>query len=451
MIKLSLFTGIYGDDLASEKAGIETVCCVEKDPYCQQIILHRRPGMKIIGDIRDVTKQKLKAVCGYEYFDIIAGGFPCQPFSGAGKRRGERDDRYLWPEMFRVIKEFHPEWVLAENVYGLINYKSGDILRQTYADLESEGYETLPPVVLPACGVNAPHLRYRVFIVAYHGNFGCTRTPVPGGQEREENKNAGRGGPIMADTDGIGPGGESSAGDRGELREQTRTEAVSCRAVISDSSGKSQRESPDKDITEPNGREERAESGEFCNVSDSNSSRSDSGTERTGREEGADAHRSSTGTNVADTERAGLSTGTGQGLEEVSGRGNNNSCPIEKSGVVPDTESTERDRNINTRGRGEGSTDGSQQGEDESISPVKSGLGGAVNGIPAWLDGNFWAGDWEKGTPRVVAKGKKNRVKRLVGLGNAVVPAQVYPFYKAIVEIDKVLSLEGIHSNIAGK
>lgn len=192
---LSLFSGIGGIDIAAEWAGFTTICFVEIDPFCQKVLQKHWPDTPITEDIRDVKGKEFESV------DLITGGFPCQPFSVAGKRKGTSDNRYLWPEMFRVIREIKPSWVVAENVYGLINLQGGMVLQQAYSDLESEGYETIPPIILPACGVDAPHQRYRVFIVAYTPKQPTTRANNKnisqaeqmqprrdGGQSREPNQ-----------------------------------------------------------------------------------------------------------------------------------------------------------------------------------------------------------------------------------------------------------------------
>ncbi len=170
MNKLSLFTGILGDDLASEWAGIKTVCCVEIDSDCQRTIKKHYPDMPIIGDIHDVTKERVKEVSGVEWVDIIAGGDPCQPRSIAGKRRGKEDNRDLWEDMFRVIQEFKPTWVVNENPTGRLTMDFYKVL----SDLESCEYETRA-FVIPACAVNANHRRERLFIVAHSNLYGFQR------------------------------------------------------------------------------------------------------------------------------------------------------------------------------------------------------------------------------------------------------------------------------------
>lgn len=170
LTKLSLFSGILGDDLASEWAGIKTVCCVEKDDYCQKVIKKHYPHMPIIGDINDATKEKVKEVSGYKYVDIIGGGDPCQPRSVAGKRLGKADDRDLWKVMFKTICEFKPSWVVNENPTGRLTMDFGEVL----SDLESIGYET-QSFVIPACAVNALHRRERLFVIAYSDSIGRQR------------------------------------------------------------------------------------------------------------------------------------------------------------------------------------------------------------------------------------------------------------------------------------
>ena len=161
MRHVSLFAGIGGMDLAAEWAGFETVLFCEKDPYCQKVLAKHWPGVPIIDDIRSVTRESIDGA-----IDVISGGPPCQPTSTAGKRGGTGDDRWLWPEMLRVICELAPAWVVAENVPGLLSIERGMVFETVLSDLESAGYETLP-LVYPACGVGANHRRNRVFILAH--------------------------------------------------------------------------------------------------------------------------------------------------------------------------------------------------------------------------------------------------------------------------------------------
>jgi DNA (cytosine-5)-methyltransferase 1 len=203
---LDLFSGIGGFALAIDrvwgKENVEHIFC-ENEEFCQEVIKKHWPDSKIFGDIRTVTnsessrqngsvehrtskfgetgiasadsssgqsrkptEQKGREDTRGSGVFILTGGFPCQPFSQAGRRKGTDDDRYLWPEMFRVIREFRPQWVVAENVAGLLTIEHGMVFGQVLTDLENEGYE-VQAFVIPAVAVNAPHRRDRVWIVAH--------------------------------------------------------------------------------------------------------------------------------------------------------------------------------------------------------------------------------------------------------------------------------------------
>ncbi len=156
---LDLFSGIGGFSLGLERAGMETVAFCETDEFCRKVLAKHWPDVPCYSDIRKLTGDIIEQEVGP--IDLISGGFPCQPFSQAGKRQGVADDRYLWPEMLRVIREVRPRWVLGENVAGIVKMA----LDQVLADLESLGY-TCQSFIVPACAVDAPHQRKRVWIVA---------------------------------------------------------------------------------------------------------------------------------------------------------------------------------------------------------------------------------------------------------------------------------------------
>ena len=152
---ISLFAGIGGLDLGLERAGMKCVAQVEIDDFCQKVLTKHWPDVPKYKDVRNVGKHNLPAA------DLICGGFPCQPHSYAGKRKGKEDDRNLWPEYLRIVKELRPRFVVGENVPGLITSMLDEIL----FDLESIGY-TCQTFVIPALAFDAPHRRNRVFVIA---------------------------------------------------------------------------------------------------------------------------------------------------------------------------------------------------------------------------------------------------------------------------------------------
>jgi len=153
---LDLFSGIGGFSLGLERTGgFETVAFCEIDPFCRKVLAKHWPDVPIHKDVRGLTGDAVGPI------DVITGGYPCQPFSLAGKRQGADDDRHLWPEMFRLVASIRPRWIIAENVPGHINMG----LDQVLSDLEGEGYTT-GTLIIPACAVDAPHRRDRLWIVA---------------------------------------------------------------------------------------------------------------------------------------------------------------------------------------------------------------------------------------------------------------------------------------------
>jgi len=253
MIHYDLFSGIGGFAYAIDQVyGKENTkhIFVENDPFCQAVLRKHWSDSEIHGDIRgfvadterqrphsEKNKQKLESKRGDKLRieqsrnTILTGGFPCQPFSQAGVRKGTADDRYLWPEMFRVISEARPKWVIAENVVGLLTIQNGLVFEQVCTDLESQDYE-VQAFIIPACAVGAPHRRDRVWIVAHSqrrgerskqskgsgagqsetkiGNGDSNASNTTGGQSWEQTKQEGREDTGGGDTNAQNPIGKRS-------------------------------------------------------------------------------------------------------------------------------------------------------------------------------------------------------------------------------------------------
>jgi len=209
MKHLDLFSGIGGFALAVDTVwtGSEHIFC-EIDPFCQRVLLKHWPNSKIYGDIREITQESIIADTSNDIggessesrggrthsvglgdrtsrgISLLTGGFPCQPFSQAGKRKGTEDNRHLWPEMFRVIQLTKPKWVIAENVRGILTIEGGMVFEQVCLDLEGEGYE-VQPLIIPAVAVNAPHRRDRVWFIAHRKSW-------ESGEQTEQDTKSGR-------------------------------------------------------------------------------------------------------------------------------------------------------------------------------------------------------------------------------------------------------------------
>ena len=193
---LDLFSGTGGFSLGLEAAGMRTVAFCEADPDCRELLAHRWPGIPIYDDIRTLTGDQIERDVGP--IDVICGGFPCQPFSSAGKRKGKADDRFLWPEMLRVIREVQPTWVVGENVAGILSMDGGVVFEEICASLENEGY-AVQSFIIPAISQGAPHRRDRVWIVGYSEHNGRNADA----KQRSSGKAEGAGGlrePERSDT-----------------------------------------------------------------------------------------------------------------------------------------------------------------------------------------------------------------------------------------------------------
>ncbi|MFH5187129.1 DNA (cytosine-5-)-methyltransferase [Paenibacillus sp. TAB 01] len=338
MRALSLFSGIGGIDLACEWAGIKTVAFCEWAEFPRKVLRKHWPGVPIYEDVRTLSKERLDTD-GIGSIELIHGGYPCQPFSHAGQRKGTEDDRHLWPEYFRLVKELRPRWVVGENVAGHVTLGLDIVL----TDLEGEGY-TARPFIIPAAAVNAPHRRDRVFVVAHsnqqHGNDGRHGA---GKIFRERS------------TQAVISGGKTDVADSNGERE------LQSEGVIGESWGWTGNGSEDVTNTSSAGLQEWRRS-----------------------------------------ERTKSAAETGTRLEPQSKR-----CSSDVS-------------DANSAGR-----------EEQHAAPFtyrqRLGAWGTPSGWEQWST--------EPDVGRV-ANGIPNRVDRLKALGNAVVPQQIYPIFKAIMEIE---------------
>lgn len=236
----SLFSGIGGFDLGLERAGMRVEWQVENNDFCREVLKKHWPNTPCHYDITKIDWRDIPRV------DLVCGGFPCQPFSLAGKQRGKADDRYLWPEVVRCLDALRPAWFLGENVPGLINLA----LDQVCTDLESLSY-TVWPVCIPACAVDAPHQRQRVWIVAHtsRAGRGLRSQPLSTGEEIAHSRAdvahaecAGSQG--HRGERGLGEGGEEvEAGRGGDVADALRLWELQSQGVEQDQWGRSSDES----------------------------------------------------------------------------------------------------------------------------------------------------------------------------------------------------------------
>jgi DNA-cytosine methyltransferase len=408
---LDLFSGLGGFSLGLERTGsFETVAFCDNDKYSKLVLQKHWKGVKIYNDVKEITKEKFIAD-GIQFPDIITGGFPCQPFSVAGKQAGTDDDRHLWPVMFRIIQEFTPRWVIGENVKGLTNIQDGVVFETVCTDLEGEGYE-VRTFNIPAAGVGAPHRRERLWIVAHRKESMVNTDDV-----RLEQHNETKEEPSwwrtsttfeptsdVADTISNDKGREISRSDEEErgIQEEHRQDDSSARLTSRTSSIRQTY----------NGHEDMEDSRRTLQQGTELREKNEDEV----REGYANQHQRSGSTsesNVANT-YARLSDGT---YEEVQSRGQTSDTSSEGSTDVANTESSNRhDNEAVTRDGG-------------SSTQEVFGNGSSVSG-----EGSWWNVEPDVGR---VAHGIPGRVYRLKGLGNSIVPKIAEEIGKAIIKAEK--------------
>ena len=377
----SLFSGIGGFDLAAEWMGWENVFHCEWEEFPRKILNYHFPKSISYGDIK-----KTDFTIHRGQIDILSGGFPCQPYSVAGKREGKNDDRHLWPEMLRAIREIKPRYVVGENVRGLISWNEGLVFDEVQSDLENEGFEVIP-LILPAASVNAPHKRDRVWFVAK--NTMCVgqlhREPKQKGPEIWEQRNASsRDSDRLYREEGYSPANTDII--RLELGKETRD--------IREGKGEAQGQGREpSNATETDGKKRHA-------TDTTNDGR------RRGQGEWSEERRQ----RMVSGEQEGRTMGS-----EAQGRsGERDVANTQGSGRTPCTEGQGQEQ---PRGGDGGGWISTPWDSFPSQPPVLCG----DDGIPRELDGITFP------------KWRKESIK---GYGNAIVPQVVYPIFKAIQELD---------------
>jgi len=410
----SLFSGIGGFDLAAEWMGWENIFHCEWNSFGQKVLKYHFPNSI---SYEDITKTDFTIHRGR--IDILTGGFPCQPYSMAGKRLGKEDERHLWPEMLRAIREIRPRWVVGENVLGLVNWSGGLVFHEVQADLEAEGYE-VQPYVLPACAVNAPHRRDRVWFVAKNTKrdgfvFG---EPNQEGAEIRQFGNTCTGSSVgihlseksASNPTGNGLNDQSNSANNaiGQNNKQSRTQRKRTIEGLSD----------ERSTPHPNG--------------NGLNQRNGNDEEQPG-EGGLDAQRNPLPSNgngdVADTQQQGFQgcTNSGKISREKGKMGRKgNKSTIEPAAIGKESNATDTD-GIRLRGESNGIGKSRFTNEAGEIGnwhnfPTQSPICTGDDGISSRLDSITFS---------------KWRNESIKAGGNAIVPQVVYQIFKAIEQYEK--------------
>lgn len=432
---LSLFSGIGGLDLAAEWAGIQTVGQCEWAEYPTKVLERHWPDVPRWKDIRTLTGESFYERTGRRTVDIISGGFPCQPFSVAGKQRGKEDDRYLWPEMVRVITELRPTWIIGENVAGIVRMALPDIL----SELEACGYRTRT-FLIPACAVGARHRRYRVAIVGYSEHNGLSSAEITGGtqktgegqQEREKKTGkftrTGKSRNYEYVANAYAERELQSAGNKQDIGNGIGNSCKTLANAESQFEGRLPiRTKPKKPGFIISGKNVQHTNGTGCKELYTTAESDKKRIAGRGCDEG----------NVCNTAGERFSDGSG---EPLGGQGTQEQKSERSDCDVSYTDNRLRKRPDEKIQPGRDTAYCSGTGKRKRS--AESVLGGVADGISSGLDRDldiiidyYW--NIEPDIPRI-ATGVEHRVDRLKCLGNAVVPQQFYPVFEAIAKIEEL-------------
>ena len=393
---LDLFSGIGGFSLGLERTGhFKTTAFCEIDKFCKLILDKHWKGTKIYDNVKEITKERLEAD-GIEFPDIITGGFPCQSFSVAGKQKGTSDDRYLWPEMFRIIKIFKPRYVIGENVRGIVNIENGMVFETVCSNLEDEGYE-VQPFLIPAASVGAPHRRERIWFIAIREESVVDTNNIRFEQHNETEKTTSWRGTSAT---------SESTSDVGD----TNHDGLSTSKIEGSSAASSN-----------NNEKGQNETSEFKGTGGSRDSENVENSRRTLQQ----------GTELFDTNEDEI-------REEDANQHQRSGSPSESD--VANTESirTGESREFNQEERSEGSSstqlDGSSSNDaNTNLNREKWNQSEDRKGSRVEQD------DWWLVEPNVgrVAYGVSGRVHRLKALGNSIVPQIVEEIGRAIIKAER--------------
>ena len=411
---LDLFSGLGGFSLGLERTGrYKTVAFCEIDKYCTLLLQKHWKGIKVYNDVKKITKEGFEAD-GIESPDIITGGFPCQPFSVAGKQKGTSDDRHLWPEMFRIIKAFKPRFVIGENVPGIVNIQEGVVFETVCTDLESQGYE-VQPFNIPAAAVGAPHQRKRIWIIATLADSvsnderrEISRSDEEKGRVQEEHRSKDSASGIFSRTSEIrkSNNGYEAMENSGRTLQQ----------------GSSIREKNEDEVGKENANQhQRSSSSSESNVADTDTRLSD-GQKKELQSRGQASISSREGENVANAKSIS-SDGREIGQHSEESR-EKRKIGIEVGGVSSDRQKLANTDSERLEGLGQSRSQFNETSSSTSSSEERQGQVGQ----------GWW--EFEPNVGRV-AHGVSGRVHRLKGLGNSIVPQIVEEIGKAIIKAEQ--------------